>query len=130
MNKTIRLFLLFEGIAFMAASLTHFGALIHGYAHRPAGIAEGVIGIVLLIGWVLTWILRVWTRGTGIAVQAFALLGTCVGIYTIAIGVGPRTISDIAFHVVILIALIFGLFVTFRAPKQLEPSAQHQSRRS
>jgi hypothetical protein len=114
MRKTIRLFLLFEGIAFIAASLTHFGVLMHGYEHRPAGTAEGVIGTVLLIGFVLTWILRSWTRGIGIAVQAFALLGTCVGIYTIAIGIGPRTTPDIAFHSVIVIALISGLFVAFR----------------
>lgn len=114
-RKTIQLFLLCQGIAFMAASLSHFGVLMHGYEHRQAGIAEGVIGIVLLIGFVLTWMLSRWTRGIGIAVQAFALLGTCVGIYTIAIGVGPRTLPDIGFHVAIIIALISGLIATFRA---------------
>jgi hypothetical protein len=88
MRKAIRLFLVLEGIAFIAASLTHFGVLMHGYEHRPAGTAEGVIGVVLLIGYALTWMLPGTIRGIGIAVQAFALLGTCVGIYTIAIGVG------------------------------------------
>jgi hypothetical protein len=96
-RKAIQLFLLFEGIAFIAASLTHFGVLMHGHEHRPAGTAEGVIGIILLIGYALTWVLAKWTRGIGIAVQAFELLGTGVGIYTIAIGVGPRTIPDITF---------------------------------
>lgn len=117
MAKTIRLFVLFEGIAFIAASLTHFGVLMHGHEHRPAGRAEGIIGIVLLIGFVLSWMLPKWTRGIGIAVQTFALLGTCVGIYTIAIGIGPRTSPDIAFHVVIVIALIAGLIVTLRVRK-------------
>jgi hypothetical protein len=116
MHKAIRLFVLLEGSAFIAASLTHFGVLIHGYEHRAAGRAEGIIGIVLLIGYVLTWMLPTWTRGIGIAVQAFALLGTCVGIYTIAIGIGPRTFPDIAFHVAIVIALIAGLVVTLRSP--------------
>jgi hypothetical protein len=88
-RKTIRLFLLFEGIAFITASLVHLGVLIHGQEHRPAGNAEGVICIVLLIGFVLSCILPGWTPGIGIAVQAFALL---VGIYTVAIAVGPWTI--------------------------------------
>lgn len=123
MHKTIRLFVLFEGIAFILAGLIHFGILMHGYEHRWAGRAETVIGIVLLIGFVSIWMLPAWTRGIGIAVQAFALLGTCVGIYTIAIGIGPRTLPDVAFHVAIVIALLAGLMVTFRARKQVEANA-------
>ncbi len=126
MRKTIRLFLLFEGIAFILASLTHFGVLMHGYEHRAAGTAESVIGIVLLIGFLLTWILLGWIRGIGIAVQIFALLGTGVGLYTIAIGIGPRTVPDLTFHAAIVIALIAGLVVTFRARKPAEASAPHQ----
>jgi hypothetical protein len=126
-RKKIQLFLLFEGVAFMTASLSHFGVLMHGYEHRQAGTAESVIGIVLLIGFLLTWILPGWTRGIGMAVQAFALLGTCVGIFTIAIGVGPRTLPDIGFHVAIVIALIAGLIVTY---KQLGANDQHRSPQS
>ena len=130
MRNAIRLFLLFEGIAFIIASLIHLGVLMRGHEHRPAGTAEGLIGIVLLMGFVLTWVLSRWTRGIGIAVQAFALVGTCVGIYTIAIGVGPRTIPDIAFHFAIVIALIAGLIVTFRAQRQPGPNAPHRSPQS
>jgi hypothetical protein len=50
MRKTIRLFVLFEGIAFIVAGMIHFGVLIHGYEHLWADRAEGVIGIVRLIG--------------------------------------------------------------------------------
>ena len=127
-RKTIRLFLLFEGVSFMAASLTHFGMLMHGYEHRPAGTAESTIGIILLIGFALTWIARTRIRGIGTTVQAFALLGTCVGIYTIAMGIGPRTIPDIAFHVAIVVALIWGLFVTIRAKETA--NTPHQQPRS
>lgn len=127
MRKTIRLFILFEGIAFIIASLVHFGVLMRGHEHLWAGRAEGVIGVVLLIGYVLTSISPAWTRSIGIAVQAFALFGTCVGIYTIAIGVGPRTIPDITFHIAIVIALISGLIVTARAQKQVESNASRQS---
>jgi hypothetical protein len=99
---------------------------MHGYEHLWAGRAEGVIGIALLIGYVLTWILPGWTRGIGIAVQALALLGTSVGIYTIAIGIGPRTIPDITFHTAIAIALISGLVVTARAQKQVGSNPPRQ----
>jgi hypothetical protein len=115
MTKVIRLFVFFEGVAFIAAALTHFGVLIGGYEHHKAGTAESVIGIVLLVGLVLTWIRPQSTRGIGLAVQAFALLGTLVGIFTIAIGVGPRTAADIAYHVSIVVVLVCGLVVTARA---------------
>jgi hypothetical protein len=82
-----------------------------GYQHRQAGTAESVIGIVLFIGLVLTWIRPVSTRGISVAVQAFALLGTLVGIFTLVIGVGPRTAPDILYHVCIVIALVSGLIV-------------------
>lgn len=111
---TIRLFLFFEGVAFIAAALTHFGVLIHGYEHQKAGTAESVIGIILLIGFGLTWVRPRSIRGIGLGVQAFALLGTFVGIFTIAVGVGPRTAPDIVYHVVIVIVLVSGLIVAIR----------------
>ena len=126
MRKPIRLFVFFEGLAFIIASLIHFGVLIHGYEHLWAGRAEGVIGAALLIAYVLTWILPRWTRGIGVAVQAFALLGTSVGIYTIAIGIGPRTIPDITFHIAIAIALISGVIVTAQAQKQIGSNPPRQ----
>jgi hypothetical protein len=50
----------------------------------------------------------------GLAVQGFALLGTLVGAFTIAIGIGPRTGPDIVYHVGLLIVLGWGLAVTAR----------------
>jgi hypothetical protein len=55
-------------------------------------------------------------RPIGLAAQAFALLGTLVGVFTIAIGVGPRTVADIAYHLAIVVALVWGLVVAARAP--------------
>ena len=116
MTRTIRLFLFFECVSFIAAALTHFGVLVNGYEHQKAGTAESVIGLVLLAGFVLTWIRPQLTRGIGLAVQGFALLGTLVGIFTIAIGVGPRTVPDIVYHVTIVIVLVSGLVVAARRP--------------
>ncbi len=110
----IRLFLLLEGASFASAALVHFGVLGEGYQHRKAGVAETVIATVLLAGLALTWLRRAWARGVGIAVQAFALLGTLVGVFTIAVGVGPRTIPDVAYHVAIVAVLVWGLVVVAR----------------
>jgi hypothetical protein len=116
--RTIRLFLFFEAASFAIASLIHSGRLIQGYEHPQARIAEGVIAIVLLGGLALTWIRPMSVRAVGLAAQGFALLGTLVGVFTIAIGVGPRTPPDIAYHVAILVVLVWGLRVTARTPAQ------------
>lgn len=49
-----------------------------------------------------------------IAAQVFALLGTLVGTTLVVIGVGPRTVLDVAIHVVFLAELIAGLAMTLR----------------
>ena len=116
MRQTLRLFLLLEGASFVFAGLVHFGLLAGGYEHRSAAIAESLIGAVLLVALALTWALPAWTRIVGVAAQGFALLGTLVGAFTIAIGVGPRTLPDVVYHAAILLALACGLVVAARAP--------------
>lgn len=116
MRQTIRLFLLLEGASFVVAGLVHFGVLVDGYEHRQAAIAESSIAVVLLVGLGLTWLWPGRARPIGLAAQALALLGTLVGAFTIAVGVGPRTVPDIAYHVAILVALAWGLVVAARAP--------------
>ena len=113
-----------EAAAFTAASSVHFGLLINGYEHHTAGTAERVIALALIVGLALTLIRPQWTRGLGTAAQAFALLGALVGIFTIAIGVGPRTPPDIAYHVGIVVVLVSGLVVAVRAPSH---DAQHRA---
>jgi hypothetical protein len=115
-SQTIRLFLLIEGISFVVAGLIHFGVLTHGYEHRQAAIAESAIAVVLLIGWGLTWVWPARTRLIGLAAQTLALLGTLVGVFTIAIGVGPRTVPDVAYHIAIVVTLVCGLVIAARAP--------------
>jgi hypothetical protein len=116
MRTTIRLFLLIEAVSFLAAGQIHRGMFITGYAHQQASIAETSIALVLLIGLGLTWIWPGQTRLIGLVAQGFALLGTLVGVFTIAIGVGPRTAPDIAYHITILAVLTVGLVVAARAP--------------
>lgn len=115
MAQTIRLFMFSEAAAFLAAALIHFGLLVQGYQHEEAGTAESVIAVVLLVGLALTWIRPKSARGVGLAAQGFALFGTLVGIFMIAIGVGPRTAPDIVYHVGIVVVLVSGLVVALRS---------------
>jgi hypothetical protein len=111
----IRTFLLVEAASFIIASLIHSGRLIQGYGHPQARIAEGVIATVLLAALVWTWIRPASLRRTALAAQGFAFLGTLVGVFTIIVGVGPRTAPDIAYHIAILLVLAWGLRVAARA---------------
>jgi hypothetical protein len=115
MTRTIRLFLLLEAAAFVAAASVHFSLVIAGYEHRKAGVAESVIAAVLILGLAVTSLGRTWTRRVGLAAQAFALVGTLIGVFTIMIGVGPRTLPDVAYHFAIMAVLIWGLVVAVRA---------------
>ena len=121
--RAIRFFLLFEAATYVGAALAHFGIFVTGYEHRAAGTAESVIAGVLLIGWVATWARPTFSRGIGLATQTFALLGTFVGLFTIVIGVGPRTVPDLAYHISIVAVLIWGLVVAKRTPPGARPSA-------
>lgn len=112
MMRAIRVFLLFDAATFVAAALIHFGVLLEGYRHQKAGTAEAVIAAVLLAGLALAWSGLPWARRAAIGAQAFAIFGVLVGLFTIAIGVGPRTALDIAYHVGILAVLIVGLAST------------------
>jgi hypothetical protein len=50
-------------------------------------------------------------------VATLALMGTLVGVFTIVIGVGPRTVPDVAYPVLIVTVLMSGLVVAARASK-------------
>lgn len=114
MNRA-RLFVIVEACVFFAAALTHFGILGNGYQHQQAGRAETAIAIVLFAGWISMLSRSSWTHRIGLGVQAFALFGTLVGIFTIAVGVGPRTALDLIYHGCMIVLLLCGLTITMRA---------------
>lgn len=110
----LALILSMEMALFAMASLVHAGILTPGFEHARATIAEGVLGAVLLLGLLA---LLIWpARGPiiALAVQGVALLGTLVGAFTIAVGVGPQTRGDAVFHVVLLLVLLTGILTTWR----------------
>jgi len=109
--KPVRLFLGTEALAFWMACLVHAGILLRGYEHRQAMVAEGVIGVVLALGLLLIILHPGSYRTVGSMVQAFALLGTLVGIFTIVIGIGPQSRFDVALHAMFVMLLVAGMAV-------------------
>ena len=108
----IRLFLVLETLLFFTASSLHFGLLGKGHEHPKARIAELIIGLVLLAGFVFTFIQPANQVLIGRIVQGFALFGTAVGIFTIIVGVGPRSVPDYILHFCMVTLLVSGLLFT------------------
>jgi hypothetical protein len=113
--RAVRMFLIVQIALFVFAALTHSGILMSGHRHRQACIAETVIAAVLVTGLLWSLIRPGSMRAIAITVQAFALLGTGVGIFTIIIGIGPRSTLDAVFHTCMAIALLAGLIIAVKA---------------
>ena len=80
-----------------------------------AGTAESVIGIVLLVGLVLTWLRLNQRAGSAWQFKRSRCLERWLVSSRFAIGVGPRTAPDIAYNVSIVVVVVCGLVVTARA---------------
>ena len=115
--RRLRGFLLAEAGLLVAASLVHSGLLLQGHAHSQARIAEAVIAAVLILAWALSFVWPARTRRLALLAQAFALIGTLVGLSTILIGIGPQSAPDKVFHFALLGLLLAGLRFARRAPK-------------
>jgi hypothetical protein len=109
MRSALAILFLIEICLYATASLTHAGFVLEGHEHRQAMIAEAVISAVLLLGLISLNLDRPWSRMAAISAQSFALLGTLVGAFTIAVGVGPQTTLDYITHAVMILLLVTGL---------------------
>src|ERR671935_974071 len=114
MSTLGRLLLILQIVLFAGAALMHAGVLTQGHEHSAARNAESVIALVLLVGLVSTTLVPESSRGIALGVQGFALLGTIVGLFTIAIGIGPRTTIDLILHGVMIALVVTGLIVVGR----------------
>lgn len=111
----VRVFLAAEVALFALASLLHRGVLAHGFEHSRAAVAESIIALVLAIGFAISVYSPREARVAALWTQGFALLGVCVGVVMILIGVGPRTGLDYGIHGVMAVTLIAGISVARRA---------------
>jgi hypothetical protein len=107
-------FLWIEAAACSMAALVHGGLLMPGYAHAAARSAETVIACVLVLALAFAAFMPRMTRRLALAAQGSALLGTLVGAFTIAVGVGPQSRADAAYHSLLLMLLPAGLVSAWR----------------
>ena len=113
---TVRGFLLLQIAILLSMVSIHFGLLTGGYRHRSAGRAELFIAAVLVAGLLLTRTPWPWSRRAATAAQSFGIVGILVGLLTIALGIGPRTMLDLTLNAALLLTLIAGLAITARKP--------------
>ena len=116
--RSLVLLLFLEAAAFALAALVHFGVMVGGFQHPQARIGETVISLILVAGLAVALARPAWTARAALASQTLALVGTLIGVFTIAIGVGPRTIPDVAYHVAMVGVLAWGLRLASRAGDQ------------
>lgn len=114
---TVRAFIAVAAASLIAASMVHFELLLDGYRHQEAGTSEAVIAAVMLVGLALTWGPPAWRRRAALGALGFGLLGALVGLFTIAIGVGPQTAPDMVYHAALLALLATGLVVALRTTR-------------
>lgn len=116
MIDRLRGLLAFQAITYLIASLVHAGVVLDGYEHREATIAESVIAVALFAGLLVSLLRPELTREAALGAQGFALALTCVGLFTIAVGVGPRTVPDVVYHLCIVLLLLWGLRGAWQIP--------------
>lgn len=105
-----------EAVAFYIGAAVHQGVLIPGHEHAQARAAEAVIGSVLMLGVIASWVAPDHARSVSFSAQTFAFFLTVLDLLMIAIGVGPRGVPDLVFNAAMLLLLSLGLFVVSRAP--------------
>lgn len=104
-----------EGVLFLLAALTHTGVRVLPFDEPriiPAVIVEGLCGIFLVGAAASVFARATWAWLALVAAHTFALLGVLLGIWTIAMGFGPHSALNDAFHrvmVVVLAAALIGL---------------------
>ena len=118
-------FLMLEATTFAVAAAVHFEFLLDGYGHLYAAAAETVIALVLLAGLALTRTREPWPLRAAAAAQGFAVVGVLIGLAAIAVGVGPQTAGDLAYHLAILVVLAAGLAASVAPSSREEVRHEH-----
>lgn len=110
----IRWFIVVAALSLLTASLIHFGFLVSGYEDEGAAVPEAIIGCVMLAGLVLSWSAEPWGRRVAVAALAFGLAGSLLGLALVMAGIGPTTVPDVVYHVLLVTTLVIGLTVALR----------------
>jgi hypothetical protein len=121
--RLVAALMLVEAASLAVASGLHLSGRVAGrgnlYDAGDAGIAEAVIGAVLLAAAVLMLRRPGLARAAGLAAGGFATLGFLVGLSITARG---GHWPDIAYHLTVLPLLVGGLFALWRAGPPRQPA--------
>jgi hypothetical protein len=110
---TLRAVLVVEAASLLVAAALHAGLVTDG-PFDQAAMYESSIGVILLIGLGVTLLGPSAARVAGLATQALALAGACLGLYLALRGVAPNTPLDIVYHLALIGLLLVGLVVAWR----------------
>jgi hypothetical protein len=113
--RWIAILIAFQALTLAVISPLHLGDVLGGgtkpFNPTAAGIAEAVIGIVLILGALALLRGTVRGRNAAIAATAFAIVGFLVGLSFTVRGGGA---IDVAYHAMMLPLLLFTLVVLLR----------------
>jgi hypothetical protein len=102
-----------EAVVFLLAALLHVGVRVPvGFVEPriiPAAIVEGLIGVFFAVSAYAVFARQTWAWSAAIGAHVFALLGTLLGVFALAVGGGPRTEANTIYHYVMLGVIIVGL---------------------
>jgi peptidoglycan/LPS O-acetylase OafA/YrhL len=119
-RRAIVALLVVEALSLAVISVLHLSGVIRGgtrpYNPEAAGIAEAVIGVVLIVGAVAVVSSPKHGRAAAQAATGFAIAGFIVGLTFTLIGGQP---VDVAYHVTVLPLLILTLVLSVPKPKDL-----------
>ena len=119
----IAVLMLVEAVSLAVASGLHLGGLVDGRSSSfdpdAAGLAEAVIGGVLIVGALVMLRSPHRARSAGIAANAFALVGFLIGITETASG---GHAPDIAYHLTVIPLLVISLVLLLRRSSTESPS--------
>jgi hypothetical protein len=110
--------MLVEAASFAVAAVVHLG---HGIALGPLVVAgeratstavvELVLAALLALGGLAVLATTLRARLFASMVTLLAIVGAIVGLVTISLGTGPRTIPDLGYDIVIMVALLISFAV-------------------
>ena len=120
MLTALRVLLVVEAAIFLMAAFLHTGtpiplgfATLREPAILPARIVETSCGLFLALAAWSIFTVRSWAWRTGLASQIFAICGVLLGIVALALGRGPRTLSNDIYHRIMLVMLVAGVVLLF-----------------
>jgi hypothetical protein len=112
-----------EAASFCVAAALHLDARISlgfgtfsGESAATAAVPELIVALVLLLGAGVVLLRPDEARQVASVATGFAIFGVLVGLVTIALGVGPRTVPDLLYYVGMMIVLLisFGVLMNRR----------------